>query len=249
MLQPGTYYAALTGSSLYSPTSGAYSVRFRDYAPFAKAAPEIACDTAADTIYQNVTAGKPYYVVVKGDVSGPTGQGQYKLTVENMQAAAGMGCNADQQSPDAFYRFTLSAQTKVTVDTSGSTLDTVIAIYNVGAAYFGTNYASDSSGTIINCDDDGGAATGTPGSSKITRTLAAGSYYVEVRGKAGTGASWGTSSQPYKLSIRDADANAEHHVRSGERPVDRRKRCRPATTSSSSRTTVRAARTTCASRT
>ncbi len=209
VLQPGTYWVALKGSSSFSPTDGDYSLRMRDYAPFANAATQIACDTATDTIYQNVTAGNPYYVVVKGDTSGASGQGPYKLTVENMQATTGMGCNADPQSPDAFYRFSLSAPTQVTIDTDKSVLDTVIALYNVGVSYFGTNYAHDVNGNPVPCDDDSGPfAGGSPGSSRISSMLPAGDYYVEVKGKVGTGAAWGDASKPFDLSIKDQNANA-----------------------------------------
>ena len=205
VLQPGTYWVALTGSGSSSPTSGAYSLRFRDYAPVANAAPELACNTTSDTINYDVPAshvGQPYYVVVKGDTSAD--KGPYKLTVENLQAAAGMGCNADPQSPDAFYRFSLNADTNVSIDTSGSTLDTVIAVYPVGVTYFGTNYAEDVNGAVVGCDDNGAGGT----ASQITAQLPAGDYYLAVKGRLGAGASWGSTSQPYAVSIRDVDANS-----------------------------------------
>ena len=204
VLQPGTYWAALSDAPGASGTRN-YKMRFRDYAPFASAATEVACNTASDTINYTVPpdhVGKPYYVVVKGDTA--VDQAPYKLTVENLQLATGMGCNADNQSPDAFYRFSLATQATVAIDTVGSTLDTVIAIYPVSASYFGTNYAEDASGATTNCNDNGGGGT----ASRIQATLAAGDYYVVVKGAVGSGAAYGTNSKPFTVSIRDLASSA-----------------------------------------
>jgi cysteine-rich repeat protein len=207
VLQPGTYWAVLKGVAGAPPTDGAYNLSFRDYGPFAKAATEVACDRVSDTITQNVTAGKPYYVVVKGDTAAD--RGPYKLTVENLQLGSGMGCNADLQSPDAFYRFSLSASTQVLIDTQGSALDTVIALYNVGVSYFGTNYATDTGGSSVSCNDDAPEAIAVGQHwSKIRATLPAGDYYLEVTGRQGAGAAWGTNSNPFTVSIRDEGANS-----------------------------------------
>jgi cysteine-rich repeat protein len=202
VLQPGTYWTALKGSSASGTQSGNYSLRFRDYAPFDHAADLLACNTDLNTITHSVDAGKPYYVLVKGQTASE--QGAYRLTAENLQTAAGMGCSADDQSPDAFYKFTLSSTTKVRIDTAGSTLDTVIALYSASASSFGTNYAEDGSGVTVGCNDN---APGLGTASAIEPTLAAGEYYVVVKGKTGTGASWGSASKPFKISIRDMNTD------------------------------------------
>ena len=47
-------------------------------------------------------------------------QSAYGLTVESIDSGAtNMGCMADPRSPDAFFKFTVTQQTDVTIDTSG----------------------------------------------------------------------------------------------------------------------------------
>ena len=75
----------------------------------------------------------------------------------------------------------------------------------MGVPYFGTNYATNAMGAIIGCNDDGG---GLGGASEINETLAPGDYYLVVKGKVGTGAAYGASSQPYTVSITDYNANS-----------------------------------------
>jgi hypothetical protein len=203
-LQPGTYYVALNDAPTATGARN-YKLRFRDYAPFANSATQVACNTTSDTINYTVPpdhVGKPYYVVVKGDTAAE--QAPYKLTVENLQLATGMGCNADNLAPDAFYRFSLNAQTAVSIDTVGSVLDTVAAIYPASAAYFGTNYAEDASGSVVNCNDNGGGGT----ASKIQATLNAGDYYLVVKGAVGSGSAYGMTSKPFEVSIRDQVTDA-----------------------------------------
>ena len=140
-LQPGTYWAALTGNGNAGGGAGPYTLRMRDYAPVANSAtlldpvPTAGTDpqcgaTGSTTIVRDVVAGTPYYAVVKGASAGQ--QGNYKLTVENLQLATQMGCNAEPASPDAFYKFSLSTATHVGIRVGG-TADTVIAVYNASA--------------------------------------------------------------------------------------------------------------------
>jgi hypothetical protein len=198
-LDPGTYHVALTGGSSGSQR-GPYVLGLRESI---NDPDELACNTSSDSITYNVEAGHPYYVLVKGGSAAE--RGNYRLTAENFELSSNMGCNADPLSPDAFYRFHLDAETTVQISTAGSQLDTVIALYPVGVPYFGTNYASNSTGTLINCDDDGG---GGYGASAITQTLAAGDYYIVVKGKIGSGAAYGANSLSYSVSVRDYNANA-----------------------------------------
>ena len=132
--------------------------------------------------------------------------------MENLVARAGMGCNASPTSPDAVYRFHLTNPARVQIDTLNSQTsamtpvptDTVIALYDVSASYFGTNYAVDVNNQPVSCDDDSGDAS--KGWSKITANLAGNrDYYVVVKGKS---SGWGsTSGQPYIVNIRDLDNN------------------------------------------
>jgi hypothetical protein len=68
-------------------------------------------------------------------------------------------------SPDVVFSFTISTGTTIRITTDGSSLDTVMALYN-------------GSGAWIASDDDSG-----PGfTSQLTRTLAAGTYYLVLAG-------------------------------------------------------------------
>jgi hypothetical protein len=91
-------------------------------------------------------------------------------------------CSADTNSKDAFYSFSLSSSKTVVIDTSGSSYDTVIAIYK-------------SNNTYIDCNNDG---SGLGTASQLTEALTAGSYYVMIKGR-GT-----TSSGAYKITFRDS---------------------------------------------
>jgi hypothetical protein len=123
------------------------------------------------------------------------------LTVESVSSGAtSMGCNADARAADAFFKFTVTRQTEVTVDTEESALDTVLAIYPGDATVFGTNYTLDAFAQPVDCDDDGGE---TPGASRITATLAAGDYYAVVKGR---NAPWGGGNATFNLSVRDHGA-------------------------------------------
>jgi len=73
----------------------------------------------------------------------------------------------------------------------------VIALYTGSTNVFGSNYALDVNGAVVPCDDDGGLSEGA---SRIQAQLAAGSYYVVVKGKS---AGWNAGAQPFNLSIRD----------------------------------------------
>jgi hypothetical protein len=205
-LGPGTYHTVLKGMG--SSPQGAYKIRFRDETQYLNAANEVACNDAQNELVYNVVAGKPYYAVVKGAATNQSGP--YRLTIENVVARTGMGCNADPASPDAVYRFSLSKNTRVQIDTLGSQTsgnvptDTVIALYDATASYFGTNYANDRTGANVNCDDDGGDPA--KGWSKITADLTGGrDYYVVVKSKT---PGWGsTTGLPYIVNVKDLDTN------------------------------------------
>ncbi|MEY4580727.1 MAG: hypothetical protein RL701_5430, partial [Pseudomonadota bacterium] len=206
-LGPGTYHAVLKG--MPGSDKGAYKLRFRDEGLYDNSASEVACNDAQNEILYSVTAGKPYYAVVKGAAANQAGA--YKLTVENLTAQVGMGCNASQVAPDAVYRFHLSADTRVEINTIGSQTtgssptptDTVIAIYDTSASYFGTNYAENKNNVPVNCDDDGAGANGW---SRIIADLKGNrDYYVVIKSKA---SAWGSGSKlPYLVNIRDVNAN------------------------------------------
>jgi hypothetical protein len=194
-LAPGDYYVVVSGDNT---TGGAYDISFKNQSAETNAAQLVACNDTEDTITHAIEPNKNYYVVVKGDET--VQKGTYTLTVETTDTGAvNMGCGAAAESPDAFFKFTVTSETPVTIDTDGSELDTVIALYPGSVTSFGTDYATDASGGVIDCDDDGGAGT----ASKITTTLAPGDYYVVVKGKSGV---WGATS-PFNISIRDDGAS------------------------------------------
>ena len=206
-LGAGTYHVVLKG--MPGSDKGAYKLRIRDEGPYLNAASEVACNDTQNELLYNVTAGKPYYAVVKGAATNQSGP--YKLTVENLVAQVGMGCGANPASPDAVYRFHLSADTRVAIDTigsqtSGSTpvpTDTVIGLYDLNASYFGTNYAEDKNRAAVSCDDNG--ADASKGWSRIVADLAGNrDYYVVVKSKT---SGWGSSQLPYVVNVRDLNAN------------------------------------------
>src|SRR6185312_10123600 len=82
--------------------------------------------------------------------------------------------------------------------------DTVIALYDVTASYFGTNYAVDKNSQPVGCDDDSGDPS--KGWSKIVADLAGNrDYYVVVKGKT---SGWGGSARlPYVVNVRDVNNN------------------------------------------
>ena len=64
--------------------------------------------------------------MVKGD-GAATAAGAYGLAIESIDSgASSMGCGASPLSPDAFFRFIVTEETQVTIDTEDSALDTVI---------------------------------------------------------------------------------------------------------------------------
>jgi len=87
------------------------------------------------------------------------------------------GCGSTT-ARDAVYSFTLTATTTVTITLQGSSFNTVLGLYNGAMA-------------LIQCNDN---APGLGTRSAITRSLAAGTYYVVVDGN-------GTSRGSYRLSL------------------------------------------------
>ena len=194
-LQPGTYNVVLGG---HNPApEGNYELTFQDYGPIQNSAgAPIACDSASDTISYNVTADTPYYVVVKGDQAADAGN--YQLTVENIAASVGLGCGADPLSADVFYRFSLTQQTRVRIETAGSAIGTAIGLYRGDATYFGTNYAKNVGGFVIDCDSNGS-------DSVIEDDLDPGDYYVLLKSTSST---FDGNPHEFKVAIRDANTNA-----------------------------------------
>jgi hypothetical protein len=91
-------------------------------------------------------------------------------------------CSVTTNSKDAFYSFTLPGPRTVSIDTIGSSFDTVIGLFN--SADVAQSPA---------CDNDGGGGT----ASKITANLPGGSYYVIIKGRGGS------TSGNYAITFRD----------------------------------------------
>ncbi|MDD9946171.1 MAG: PPC domain-containing protein, partial [Myxococcales bacterium] len=196
-LPPGDYSLVVSNDNT---AGGAYNISFQDAAGSVGAAVQVACNDLNDEIVYPVEANTPYYVMVKGSTDSDVGA--YGLVVEsNDNSTSAMGCGADADSPDAFYRFSVTTQTTVAIDTNGSDLDTVIALYDGSATSFGTNYANDAFGDGTSCDDDSGV---TPGASYLEVTLAPGDYYLVVKGK---NAGFGAADQAFVVSLRDTTIN------------------------------------------
>ncbi|MDD9942454.1 MAG: hypothetical protein OXU20_15555 [Myxococcales bacterium] len=137
----------------------------------------------------NLTGPQDYYVVLKGSDTGD--QGSYKLTVTDLDTPQ-LGSRIDYD-PDAgtSTTSTLLAENLAPGDyyviLGGQTVsdlgDYEIEIRDVDAAV----------GTVVACDDDSGAGS----TSLIEQDLAAGTYYVVVKGDGPT------DEGNYKLSVRD----------------------------------------------
>ena len=197
---PAGDYRVVMSNSTGSGGGGPFDVRFKNLSVASSGATQVACNDAQDELTYSVAAGRPYYVVVKGDA--PTDKGKYSMVVETSTSGASMGCNANPSAPDAFFKFHVAKQGNVILDTDGSTADTVIALYAASTAVFSTNYATDSAGAVVNCNDDGGA---TAGASRITANLLPGDYYLVVKAKT---AGWGSAALPFNVSIRDSDTTS-----------------------------------------
>jgi hypothetical protein len=106
-------------------------------------------------------------------IADPTGVGGiYTGTTVGQANNRGDGFCGSSGAPDVFFRFTLAASATVTFDTVGSSYDTVLHLY-------------DSTLGVLACNDD------TIGlQSRITATLAAGTYYVGVDGYSASSGSY-----------------------------------------------------------
>ncbi|MDD9969628.1 MAG: hypothetical protein OXR73_25510, partial [Myxococcales bacterium] len=185
VLQPGDYWVGLTGQT---GASGNYQVTFRDTAvPVATGATPVACSDSM--ISASVDAGSTYYVVVKG--LNDADQGDYALSVADATGAASFGCNDDTVAGDAFFEFRVDDPDgrDVTIDTEGSALDTVVAIFPANASSF-------DAGSVVACDADSGS---DGNASLINVHLDPGTYYAIVRAEQGAA----DAQLPFELSIRD----------------------------------------------
>lgn len=192
-LPAGDYRIVVTSTT--PAGGGAYDVRVKNLNFLATAATQVSCDSGYELQY-DLTANTPYYLVVKGTTAAESGS--YGLLVETAGTGPSMGCGASVGGADAVYKFSLASQRAVSIDTEGSSFDTVIAVYPSTATAFDPNYATDAFGVKVDCDDNGSVS---PLMSRIGATLVAGDYYVVVKRKA---LSWSSASQPFRLSIRDA---------------------------------------------
>ncbi len=139
------------------------------------------------TFYENETKASAYDV---GTINGRwrTFAGS---TATMIADTGGFGCGSGAGERDAFFKFTLSSPTSLDIDTIGSAFDTSIGVFPATATLF-------NAGEIIACDNDSGGSTT---SSLNTGTLAAGTYYVVIKGSGG-------ASGAYQLSIKDTTGAA-----------------------------------------
>lgn len=181
-------------------SGGTYEVRVNNQNFAATAASQVACDASGSELFYDLQANTPYYLLVKGTTGAESGS--FGLLVETAGTGPSMGCGASLGAADAVYKFTLASQRNVSIETEGTTTDTVIAVYPSSATAFDTNYATDVFGVKVDCDDNSGSG---PIASRIDATLAPGSYYAVVKRKT---LSWSNASQPFRLSIRDNQSTA-----------------------------------------
>jgi hypothetical protein len=90
-------------------------------------------------------------------------------------------CNSDEDADDSYFRFTLTSTRNVTIDSAGSSFDTVLSLYR----------QSGSSWNDVACEHDNND------DEVITRDLSAGTYLVVVKGDRAN------DEGPYALTIKD----------------------------------------------
>jgi hypothetical protein len=193
-LSAGDYRIVVTSTN--AAGGGIYDVRVRNLNFAATAATEVACGNGSDDLQYDLTANTQYYLVVKGDTAPESGT--YGLIAETAGTGPSMACGASPGAADAVYKFTLSSQRAISIDTEGSSFDTVLAVYPATATAFDTDYVTDAFGVKVDCDDNDGPS---PFMARIDATLAAGDYYVVLKRKSST---WSSASEPFRVSIRDS---------------------------------------------
>jgi hypothetical protein len=188
-LDPGVYYYVFI-KGRYSTSYGNYKITFRDSA-VSEFSNTVACDndsgaSNSSSLTTNLTAGT-YYAVVKGRTASDSGA--YRFTVTNLDALAATNritCDDDSAgSGDSLFEADLTAGDYfVIVKGSGST--------SRGSYKLRVQDRTAGPG-FVDCNDDSTAKT-----SRLNPTLAAGTYYLVVRG-------FGTNSGTFVLTMRDAD--------------------------------------------
>ena len=127
-----------------------------------------------------------------GDIVGGyrTYTGSTATPVVDNPDVLGTFCGAGSTAREVFYRFQVGGTTPrtISISTAGSTIDTVIGIYN----YSGDGVPS---GAPANGCNDGSLAAGD----LISYSMAPGDYYVVLKGKS-------TTSGAYRISFRDTTA-------------------------------------------
>jgi uncharacterized repeat protein (TIGR01451 family) len=186
-----TYYAIVKGYA--SNAYGSYALKIRDNSlPTTSTANRVACNDDANSTSQSeityAASTGTHYVVVKGGAS--TAKGTYSLVVEdvnNPPAASVLECD-DNDGPmgSSMIQRSLGIGDYYVVvkgKTAGASGNYTLRVRDDNAAV----------GTILECNDDGGADN----NALIERDLTPGTYYVIVKGdNAAEGGN-------YKLSVRD----------------------------------------------
>jgi RHS repeat-associated protein len=127
------------------------------------------------TFFAVLLTAKAYAVTVGSTMSNPivvgtlsTCTGPPYMATANNNPANGYGNDYGQASDDIYYKFVLSASSKVRISLAGSDFDTYLSLLN-------------SSGTLVAANDDNGPlVSGTRSSMEVS--LAAGTYYAVVEG-------------------------------------------------------------------
>ncbi len=190
-VMPGTYNVLLKGAT--SSAAGSFKMLIRDNDYWAQTH-RLTCDDnggggTASQINRNLAPGT-YYIVVKGDLAAD--KGPYSLAVRATSSliatSHNLACNDDASGS--------TTSSKIETDlVAGDYWVVVKGKSSTGGAYAleVRDIGATGQGSMLACDDDSGGGT----ASQIERDLAAGTYYVYVKGDIAT------DKGAYKLNVRD----------------------------------------------
>lgn len=189
-LNAGTYYVIIKGVS--SGAGGAYQLSIKDNAVVTTGQCDNDSGPGTTSLLELDLTAATYYVVVKGNASAD--KGNYTVTFRDMTSLPNnrVSCSDDASGTTSSISATLSAGNYYAVVKSK-------AVGVSGNYKISVRDTTHTGLTLrLTCDDDSGAGT----ASRISTSLAAGTYYVVLKGKTAS------SEGHYQLSVGAGSTSA-----------------------------------------